>query len=108
MNNKGDVVGSALPTMYTPRAFAYIANAAYDLNTLVVAGLDGSELTTAVAINDAGTIVAHSCQSGPCKAFRLDPLPDAGDPASVPAVSEFALALLIVMVAACGGLARRR
>lgn len=107
INNRGDVVGVAGSADGRGVAALYAGGTAYELTRLVVAGLDGATLTSAVGINDGGAIVANACAPGPpypapCKAFRLDPLPEAGDPANVPTLSHWALSLLALLVAACG------
>lgn len=91
INAKGEVVGEALipPPQDEPwRAFLYTDGTMYDLNRLVIGGLDGAVLNSARAINERGQIVAQGCKAGACSAYRLDPV---GDPSAVPALSPFAL-----------------
>lgn len=100
INDHGEVVGDSYG-----RAFLYTRGRMLDLNSLVVAGLDGEALTDARGINDSGSIVANSCRSGPpypapCKAYRLDLLADAGAP--VPANAPWGLAALALLLAGTG------
>ncbi|MGE5164235.1 MAG: hypothetical protein ACM3IH_09450 [Sphingobacteriales bacterium] len=81
INNKGQVVGWASST--TPPdtyAFLFSEGKLYDLNALVIDGLDGHYLSRAVAINDSGQIVAVGYASGyglggTVATWRLDPTP---------------------------------
>jgi probable HAF family extracellular repeat protein len=87
LNNSGQVVGGSQvslpllgdPLIFTNHAFIYTGGVMYDLNSMVISGLDGCVLTLATAINDSGQIVAvgydettkRTCPT----AFRLDPAP---------------------------------
>lgn len=117
ISNRGEIVGQiADHGSGEGRAALYTAQTRYDINALVVAGLDGAILTLAVGINDAGTIAANACtRANPpdppslyvprCKAFRLDPVADAEVP--IPVNALWALATLAVAVCA-GALPLRR
>ena len=88
INSLGDVTGSfnvALADFSSAwnsyRAFLYREGTMYDLNSLVVSGLEGFTLTQATGINDHRQIAATGCNGQVCRAFRLDPVsgaPDAG------------------------------
>jgi probable HAF family extracellular repeat protein len=86
VNASGQVVGGADLTGDVQHAFLYSGGVMYDLNA-IVAGLAGTLLTIATAINDAGQIVANGCsESLICQAFRLDPSPAAPPPMKVEAI----------------------
>jgi len=113
INAWGHIVGEGLRADATAYAFVAIGGEVSDLNALVASGLDGSRLTTATAINDAGIIVANSCPPAPsypppCVAFRLIPLDDAASPANVPALSMRALVLLGLLLVATTAMQLRR
>jgi probable HAF family extracellular repeat protein len=87
INANGQVVGRSLITNLYPanwHAFLYTDGLMHDLNTLVVSGLQGDVLTTAVGMNDSGQIAAMSCTNDwtVCHAYRLDPIGE--EPASNP------------------------
>jgi len=108
LNNLGEVVGFSGAS-----AFLYTSGRMYDLNVIVRSGLDGAWLTRAVGINDMGTIVANACDPAyppafPCRAFRLDRLPDDDPAATVPTLSGGRLGLLALLLATLGFAARRR
>jgi probable HAF family extracellular repeat protein len=76
INDANQIVGESQTSSET-RAFLHMNGETTDLNELVVSGLAGTILRSAVAINASGQIVANSCLSdwdSPCAAFRLDPL----------------------------------
>jgi probable HAF family extracellular repeat protein len=88
INAVGQVVGRSyvkFENYPNERAFIFTGGAMYNLNDLVVAGLDGAILTDAIGINDSGQIIANAC-IGYCKAFRLDPVPG---PAVILPIIEF-------------------
>jgi probable HAF family extracellular repeat protein len=88
VNASGQVVGGSDTVGNGQHAFLYSDGTMYDLN-LLVAGLAGTLLTNATAINDTGQIVANGCsQSLICQTFRLDPSP-AAPPAAKLAAIEF-------------------
>jgi len=77
INGLGHVVGGSHATgvPFGIVAFLHDGSKMYDLNALVVSGLDGRVLNAAVGINDRGQIVAYS-EGIPTMSFRLDPLPE--------------------------------
>jgi len=84
INVRGEVAGLSRlddrPFNYA--AFLYTGGKMYDLNSLVVSGLDGLWLDEAIAINDHGQIAARgSSRTGGYVAFRLDPIPVPAAPA---------------------------
>ena len=73
INASGQVVGGSDLAGNGQHAFLYSDGVMYDLNA-IVAGLAGTLLTNATAINGAGQIVANGCsESLICQTFRLDP-----------------------------------
>lgn len=103
INIRDEVVGRAEFDVDV-RPFLFTNGAIHELNALVTSGLDGAVLTEAKAINDDGVIVANSCvEFGTetlCKAFRLDPAADPGNP--VPALSPWAIAALAAALVFAG------
>ena len=75
VNNLGHVVGASFATgvPFGIVAFLHDGSRMYDLNALVVSGLEGRVLNVAAGINDRGQIVAYS-DGFPAASFRLDPL----------------------------------
>lgn len=121
INNRGEIVGATSTGSGDGRAALYVAGTVHDLNTLVVAGLDGAVLGDAAGINDAGVIVANSCSGfGPpleppypyyprCMAYRLLPMDTtAPNAAPIPALSPVALIVLAVALVVSGAALRRR
>lgn len=96
----------------SPRAFIHVNGRMFDLNQLVVAGLDGKLLTEATGINAGGQVVANACPRPFlvfCTAFRLDPIAAPATVAEVPATSRGVLAAMILLVmAGAWALGRRR
>jgi len=102
LNSHGHIVGSS---GFAPedRAVLYWQGTTYDLNSLVVAGLNGATLTQATGVNASGQIVANDCtgagqiEGGPpgrgCRAYRLDPLIQ-----PVPTLSNFGLAATALLL----------
>ena len=79
INDAGQVVGQASTATGETSAFVYTEGAMFDLNTLVVSGLNGARLTYGVAINGKGQIIAQACPTAAtCQTFRLDPTAPAG------------------------------
>ena len=80
INNGGWVVGASdIAGANGNHAFLHDGTQMYDLNALVVSGLDGAVLTNALDINEKNQVVATACiDVGMCQAFRLDPLPPGG------------------------------
>jgi probable HAF family extracellular repeat protein len=80
MNNALQVVGASSGAL--ERGFLYHSDGVmYDLNALVVGGLGGRTVTSAISINDSGQIAANACELSHsyCRALRLDPfLPGVG------------------------------
>lgn len=73
VNNRDEVVGQYLTGAFVYRAFVYSGGTFRDLNTLIPAG-SGVVLETAVAINEAGLIVANGRnRAGQQRAFLLTP-----------------------------------
>ena len=106
INGRGEVVGTS-----DGRAFVFTGGEMQDLNMLVDDGLAETRLTSASDINNSAMVIANSCNSSPpypCKAFLLTPVADAASPANVPVLSQAALALLALMVLACGTRSLRR
>jgi probable HAF family extracellular repeat protein len=71
INNRGQVVGYADVDGWD-HGFLYTDGVMYDLNDLMVGGLDGWTVYSAYAINSRGQIAAMACKVV-CAAFRLDP-----------------------------------
>lgn len=99
INQTGWMVGSKAGA---PVLFA--DGVAYDLNTLVVAGLNGARLRDARAINHSGQIAANTCEPPnasltPCSAYRLDPIPDVV-PSEIPTLSVLGLSAMVVLLLA--------
>jgi len=114
INGGGQIVGtSAVAGDVQDRAFLHTGGVMYDLNVLVLSGLDGAVLSSANGINDSGQIVANACV-GPtyalvCRAFRLDPVALSPESAAiVPVNAPWALAVLIALVLASAAWRRRR
>ena len=79
INDAGQIVGQAATAAGESSAFLYTEGVMFDLNTLVVSGLNGARLTYGVAINNKGQIVAQACPTATtCQTFRLDPTAPAG------------------------------
>lgn len=109
LNDAGLVVGESDLVPSGRSAFLYDGTAIYDLNQLVVSGLEGFTLRSAVGINNQGQIAAYAwdLEHSRVASFRLDPLPD---PAAVPTLSRWSLTLTIAitMLAAAPVFHRRR
>jgi probable HAF family extracellular repeat protein len=95
INSRGDVtgyydvaLGCLCKAWNSFRAFLYTDGAMYDLNSLVVSGLDGFTLTQAAGINDHGQIAATGGNGHEMRAFRLDPL---GPPDPTPDLNQHGL-----------------
>jgi len=111
INASGQVTGQAsLPVTGAFHAFLYSGGTMYDLNSLVVSGLAGETLVTAIGINDSGQIVANNC-NGPtdlnCKAYRLDPVASPAVAIAVPTASNWALSATGILLLGAGLLRRR-
>jgi probable HAF family extracellular repeat protein len=79
INDAGQIVGQAATASGDLSAFLYTEAAMFDLNALVISGLNGARLTHGVAVNKKGQIVAQACPSATtCQTFRLDPTAPAG------------------------------
>jgi probable HAF family extracellular repeat protein len=81
----------------------FVDGVAYDLNTLVVSGLNGVRLRDARAVNDSGQIAANACEppsssaEPPCSAYRLDPIPDVSA-REIPALSAIGLTVMVTLL----------
>lgn len=106
INGARDIVGRSHISGVGSRAMLAQGGRMYDLNTLVIRGLLGSDvLAFASGINDGGQIVANTCDTTitpvqTCSAYRLDPLPPV---AEVPVLGLGALILLALTLAVAAG-----
>ena len=79
INDASQIVGRATTALGASNGFLFHDGAMYDLNALVVSGLNGAHLTYGIAINNKSQIVAHACPTQTtCQTFRLDPVAPAG------------------------------
>lgn len=89
INNRGQIVGSAENEFLQRRAFLFEGGAMIDLNRLV-APTAPVQLTEAIAINEAGQILANGIpgpeQTSP-RVFLLNPRPPAGSSNQPPSVA---------------------
>jgi probable HAF family extracellular repeat protein len=110
INRNGAVVGKATGNHSEYHAFLYADNTLYDLTALVVSGLaPGTILYEAYGINDSGQIVANGCFFfSMCLAYRLDPVVSPPTPILVPALSNWALGALVILLLVGGTLRQRR
>lgn len=75
INETGIIVGQIFSPDLLDKAVLWDEGQAYDLNALVLEGLDGTRLFAAYDINDAGQIIAIG---GPSSLFLLTPVPEPG------------------------------
>jgi probable HAF family extracellular repeat protein len=79
VNDSGEVVGlSAIPygDSYLGQPFLYADGSIYNLNALLDSSGAGVQLQNALAINDAGWIVAQGAYTGGSSSFLLVPVPE--------------------------------
>jgi probable HAF family extracellular repeat protein len=64
INNRSQIVGSASASTGESHGFVYLRGQMYDLNELLSPAAQGLTVTSPVAINDRGQILANSTFNG--------------------------------------------